>query len=296
MSYSFSNILPRFRQEDRLLVTCLIAIAIHAFVILCVTFSLEISVIRPPRLEITLAQNPSKAVENAEFIAQAHQEGSGDSSQKSRMTTDHIAPISDSQIREASLAPPTPQAAAPKPEDNNRVIVTTSKTINPFKNDLTPNKEKTEFEQIEQKIQYLERHLEISSLEAQLSRLQQEYSKLPRVYRMTSLSTRAEEDAAYLFGWQKRIERIGNLHYPRQALQQNITGNVRILVAIKADGSVHETRILQSSGHKILDNAALATIELAAPFQALPPAIRKKGDILEIIRTWRFSNTLNTEQ
>lgn len=295
MSNLFSNIQLRFRQEDRLFVTCLIAIAIHALVILCVTFSIEISVIRPPRLEITLAQNPTESVKDAEFIAQANQKGSGDLSKESMITTDHLAPLTDDQVRESSSTPPVTQMTAPKPKDNNRVIVTTSKTINPFKNDAKPAKEKTRFEELEKKIQYLERNIEISSLEAQLHRLQQEYSKLPRIHRMTSLSTRSKEDAAYLFEWQKRIERIGNRHYPQKALQQNITGNVRVLVAIKADGSIHETRVLHSSGHKILDNAALATIQLAAPFQPLPPAIRKKGDILEIIRTWKFSNTLNTE-
>lgn len=39
----------------------------------------------------------------------------------------------------------------------------------------------------------------------------------------------------------------------------------------------------------MLDEAAKRTVELAAPYSPLPPAIRKDADILGITRTWTFT-------
>ena len=61
-----------------------------------------------------------------------------------------------------------------------------------------------------------------------------------------------------------------------------------MLVAILPNGEVSEIQILQSSGHSVLDQAAVEIVNMAAPFDAFPEAMRAKADILEIIRTWRF--------
>lgn len=39
----------------------------------------------------------------------------------------------------------------------------------------------------------------------------------------------------------------------------------------------------------MLDEAAKRTVELAAPYSPLPPAIRKDTDILGITRIWIFT-------
>ena len=59
-------------------------------------------------------------------------------------------------------------------------------------------------------------------------------------------------------------------------------------MAVKADGSVQTIRVVHSSGHKILDDAAIRIVRLAAPFSPFPPEIRKQVDILDITRTWQF--------
>ncbi|HED14243.1 MAG TPA: energy transducer TonB, partial [Gammaproteobacteria bacterium] len=46
--------------------------------------------------------------------------------------------------------------------------------------------------------------------------------------------------------------------------------------------------ILRSSGHQVLDDAAIRIVKLAAPFAVFPQNIRKEVDILHIIRTWKF--------
>ncbi len=65
-------------------------------------------------------------------------------------------------------------------------------------------------------------------------------------------------------------------------------GNVRMLVALQPTGRINEVRILQSSGHTVLDQAALNIVNLAAPFEPFPDELRTEADILEIIRTFRF--------
>lgn len=62
-------------------------------------------------------------------------------------------------------------------------------------------------------------------------------------------------------------------------------------MSIKADGSVEEVVVNRSSGHKLLDEAAVRIVQLAAPYAPFPPDIRRDTDIIEITRTWTFTNT-----
>ncbi|MDG1773370.1 MAG: TonB family protein, partial [Oceanicoccus sp.] len=61
-----------------------------------------------------------------------------------------------------------------------------------------------------------------------------------------------------------------------------------MVVSILPNGDVYQVKILQSSGHKILDQAALKIVHLAAPYDPFPQAMQRNVDVLEIIRTWRF--------
>lgn len=45
--------------------------------------------------------------------------------------------------------------------------------------------------------------------------------------------------------------------YPAQAVEQGIEGDVRLILKLSADGSVDDVGIAASSGHPILDNAAI---------------------------------------
>jgi protein TonB len=65
-------------------------------------------------------------------------------------------------------------------------------------------------------------------------------------------------------------------------------------VAVRSDGSIERIRIVRSSGHKLLDDAAARIVRMSAPFAAFPPEIREEVDVLDITRTWQFldGNTL----
>lgn len=63
-----------------------------------------------------------------------------------------------------------------------------------------------------------------------------------------------------------------SLSYPAQARRQRITGEVHVAFTIAANGGVSGVRIVRSSGHAVLDEAALQTVQRASPFPAIPPA------------------------
>ena len=60
------------------------------------------------------------------------------------------------------------------------------------------------------------------------------------------------------------------------------------MVAIRHDGTIHNIEVLSSSGHTVLDEAAIRIVRMAAPFEPFPPELRETTDMLEIIRTWKF--------
>ena len=87
------------------------------------------------------------------------------------------------------------------------------------------------------------------------------------------------------------MERVGQLNYPREARAQGIVGSLRLLVTITPDGALDNVRVLETSGHPLLDDAALRIVRLAAPYAPFPPTMRATTDVLEIERTWRFLNS-----
>ncbi|WP_177203537.1 energy transducer TonB [Marinospirillum celere] len=134
------------------------------------------------------------------------------------------------------------------------------------------------------------RSREMARLEAELAAQQETSRSRPRVRRISSNSQMTSEEALYLQQWEERVERIGNLNYPEEARRQGLTGSLRLLVSINADGSIREAQLLTASGHQLLDEAALNILRLAAPFPPLPESLREESEVLEIVRTWRFGS------
>jgi protein TonB len=128
---------------------------------------------------------------------------------------------------------------------------------------------------------------EISRLTAELSEKTNAYAKRPR-RKFVSASTREYKYANYLDAWRRKVERIGNINYPDEARRKKLYGNLVLLVALRADGTIYEIKVRRSSGHKILDDAAIRIVRLAAPYAPFPTEIRKETDVLDITRTWQF--------
>ena len=110
----------------------------------------------------------------------------------------------------------------------------------------------------------------------------------PRIRRIVEDRTETSEDDWYLESWRRKVERIGKLNYPDEARARKIYGNLRLLVVIEPDGTLRDVRVVDSSGHEVLDDAAVRIVRLAAPYAPFPPAMREDTDVLEIVRTWQF--------
>jgi protein TonB len=274
-----ASITPR----DRLSFTLFLAASLHAALILGVGFSTSMNVEQSPTIEITLAQfNDPEEPEDAEFAAQENQLGSGTETEVMEMTTDTEADFQDNVYQEvAAESLPAQEAGLLE----KRELLTS--LSNP--EDAAPTNDETPTEAVESPLNqnYEALAREIASLEARIATERQALAKAPRVKRLTSVSTKTADEAAYLNMWRQKVERIGNANYP----SGSIYGNLRMLVVINWDGKLRELRILESSGHRELDDAALRIVRIAAPFQDFPVEMRKKYDQLEIIRTWKFSRS-----
>ncbi|KFB09815.1 TonB family protein [Nitratireductor basaltis] len=60
------------------------------------------------------------------------------------------------------------------------------------------------------------------------------------------------------------------LKYPREARRQKLRGEVRVSFTVNRNGGVSGIRVVRSSGSSILDQAAIATVQRAAPFPRIP--------------------------
>jgi protein TonB len=130
--------------------------------------------------------------------------------------------------------------------------------------------------------------LAIARIEGQISRQLEEYNQRPR---KKFIGARVEE---YRFAqdvedWRQKIERIGNLNYP-DAAKGRLYGSLVLTVIIKANGDLERVEVSRSSGKTLLDDAARRIVQMAAPYAAFPEAIRRDTDVLEITRTWTFTN------
>lgn len=275
-------------SNDKLSFALFVALVLHSMLILGVTFEAKDAPIIPSTLEVTLAGYKSeKAPEKADFLAQENQQGSGTLEEAKIQTTDVEAVFHANAIRESQLQ--EQQASAPRVQSESGLEAVTTyneNTDHSIKKEQTQPTEQALPEGPTQSL--LERSLEIASLQAKLDSVRQTYAKLPRVQRLHSASTMKSTDAYYVNSWRRKIEKIGDINYPKEA--ENCFNNcrLRLLVSINANGTLHEVVILESSGRKVLDDAALRIVRLASPFAPFTAEMRKNIDRLEIIRTWQF--------
>jgi protein TonB len=267
--------------QERFGFTMFLSACVHVMLILGLGFTVATERDASSTMEVTLAQYRSvDAPEDADFIAQANQQGSGPEDSALAPATPIEAPLNANEIRdvedylqERPTSPvPAEQVLATEGAAERTAAAADTPTGPTASNGSAP----------------ADRAETLASLQAQLDLRRQEYAKRPRRYTISSASTKEAYDALYLDSWRKRIEAIGNANYPAQATQDGIYGTLRVMVAINPDGTVNDIRILRSSGERVLDEAAIDIVRLAAPFDPFPPELRAKVDVLDIIRTWQF--------
>lgn len=273
------------KSTDRLSLTTAIAIALHAAVIFGIGFNYATED-SSKEINVTLANQPSElAPETADFLAQFNQEGSGTEQEAKKITTDQRTELNDSQINEVT---PPPQVKQQNVQTEEQAVITaigaadkvnTSELTNDNTDSLPGNAPET----------ISAYNTDIASLEAEYALEKQAFAKQPKVKRLTQVSAKASDDAQYLYDWTQRVEAVANENFPREALEQKITGSLVVLCVLNPDGHVEHLEVLESSGHNVLDAAALQAVRASAPFRPFPASIREAFDRIEIIRTYNFS-------
>lgn len=226
--------------------------------------------------------------EQAEVLAQANLDGGGTTEEQVRPTTP--LPPQDSRREGESLMDAQKRTEQPAPEPQKPVLTekqASRKVVT--RKEQPPPVEATPREDQPSGLDLLDSTAAIAQLEAQIDRSLNEYAKRPRK-QFIGARTREYRFARYVEDWRQKIERVGTLNYP-DAARGRLYGSLLVSVVIRADGSLEKVEIQRSSGQKVLDDAAVRIVQLAAPFSAFPPDIRSDTDIIEITRTWTFTKT-----
>jgi protein TonB len=274
---------PAIGDKERLSATFVLSLLVHGMLVLGVGFALEDAAPVAPTLDVILTRTHTPLTpEQADFLAQASNLGGGehDRSTRPRDSQAGIAPQPDPGIAPQRLRA---QAPAPQPLPEVRVLSSPRSPERAPRRQDTPLPSETPLPEGHDKI---ERDMAMARLAAEIHMRSERYAKRPK-RKFVSASTREYEYAAYLRAWVDRVERVGNLNYPDEARRRRIGGLLVISVAVRRDGSVEQTRIVQSSDIALLDNAALHIVRLSEPFAPLPET-RENVDILHVTRTWQF--------
>ena len=267
----------------------------HALIVLGVGFTYLGDSIDKSSIEVTLAQYRSQVQpDDADFIAQENQTGSGSQVDAIVPSSPFISDLNDAAINEVLPAP----EAQVVDETLEQPYMTALSSVN-GEQVVAQQRHTTEQEEkraLSEQSSSDEISLAIASLQARLDLQRQAFARQPRKHTITSASAKKSHEASYLDSWRRRVEAVGNINYPMQARQQQVYGNVRMLISLNASGQVSETRIIQSSGKTLLDQAAVDIVNLAAPFEPFPEELKAEADIIELIRTFRFheGNTLSS--
>ncbi|HUW50756.1 MAG TPA: TonB family protein [Sulfuricella sp.] len=277
--------LARLSQSDRLGLVLLLSITLHLIVVFGVSFKLPemMKSGSATSLDVVLVNRKSASRPvKADALAQANLDGGGNT---------------DADRRAKSPLPVQPQPESEVAQKRQQVgqLEQKARTL------MTQVKSTQRVEQAQAKSEPMAapadspvasdlamRSLEAARMEAQISRDWEAYQKKPK-RKFIGARTQEYRFARYAEDWRIKVEKVGNLNYPEEAKRQKIYGNLQLIVNIKSDGSVESVEIKRSSGHKVLDEAAIRIVNLAAPYAPFPEDIRKDTDILGIVRTWSFT-------
>ncbi|HVH84703.1 MAG TPA: TonB family protein [Steroidobacteraceae bacterium] len=100
--------------------------------------------------------------------------------------------------------------------------------------------------------------------------------------------TRAASLAPYLDAWRRKDERIGTLNFPAAARSALGDTSPVLEVGINANGTLDRAVIRRTSGNPELDQAALAILKLASPFDPFPPELAAEHSVLRFAYEWQF--------
>jgi protein TonB len=273
-------------SNDRFAVSVLMALGLHAAILLGVGFVLDFKPLTHPleTLDVVLVNwRSEEKPDEADFLAQATQLGGGESKEVSKPSQESTG---------AAPGPADGEDPLDQQEQVSSVADAEREQILIENDDSTFSQQITSIEQPDTPLPsaaiLMQESMRMAKLQPGIQRDRESLSKLPR-RKWISANTREYEFAAYMQAWVAKVERVGNLNYPEDVRRLKLTGDLVMTVGINVDGSVERIEIQRSSGKPQLDNAATRIVRLAGPYSPLPEYISDTVDVLHITRTWRFS-------
>lgn len=288
---------------EQLFVAVFLSAVLHLIGIFGVNFVMPLPTLRSSSMiEVVLVQtNSPRAHNNANYLAQANQEGGGWSEKDGRPSTPTLAPFPDHNANKVTTPAPAETAAATTQVDTKQLTANTASTHSvEAQNNFVPiediadqgDSEQTTPESIDpiDTNQIAELSSSVASIQAEIDQKYESLAKKSPKAKWITSTLNAEESkyAIYMDSWRRKVEKLGTLNYPEEAKSRKISGSLILDVAINANGTIRKVEILKSSGKTILDNAALRIIHQAAPFPPFSTEIRKEIEVLHITRTWEF--------
>ncbi|NIL93819.1 MAG: TonB family protein [Woeseiaceae bacterium] len=280
------------QKPDRLPAMLFLAALIHGILIIGVTFNPYIldDLSDAISLEVTIVADPDQRIDRpdeAEYLAQASQQGGGNTSQEVRPSAplENASPIDNlGQDDAESLR----EATAHEKSADQLVTGQSEQDLN-VTDDLREEPQPEDATAIA-----LERGSETT-----LPLPQDEQSTLlihdddPRQL-VISADTRESVIAGYLDNWKRRIEAVGDEYFPELGELPDLTGSPTLEVSIESSGQLAEVIIRVSSGSTVLDQAALDILRRASPFEPFPPEVKADYDRLRFAYKWVFSDELQS--
>jgi len=273
---------PRPEGRSRMAVALLLSLAAHA-ALLAWRFLPPQPATRTSTLEVTLVNSRSEqAPLNPQALAQQNLDGGGD--QVRGMASSPLPRTTEGSAEETVLAALRRRQAELEAEQRRLLAqlesLDTVRAARPSQELLGRSADPGDDDRQQDSLVLSAR---IAALKERIER----YNALPR-QTFTAPSARASDDAKYVEAWRQRIELIGTQHYPPEA-RGRIYGDLQLTVYIRRDGSLDHIQFDRPSDKAVLNSAARRIVELAAPFDPLPPELARHTDILAITRTWHFT-------
>jgi len=234
-----------------------------------------------PPLEIILVNAKSETrPREAQALAQANLDGGGSHDQGRRSS-----PLPNSfEVRDGDALDTAKRLVQQLEEEQRKLLSSLKESLQ-----LTSVPSKEAAEQPPQPGSEAEdSKRQLARAQAEIAQQVSDYQKRPRRHHFMP-SASEYRFARYVEDWRARVEKIGNEHYPDEARGKHY-GALRMTVAVRRDGTLVDAVVDRSSGSPVLDRAARRIVNMSAPFPPFPPDIARDTDILEITRTWVFTN------
>jgi len=269
-------------RRDPLAMAVGLSIALHALVLM-VRFAPPMPILVNPndsRLDVILLNSKSAARPLApEVLAQVNQEGGGEHDRGRAKS-----PLVPDVANQDGTALTAQRKRIDELEARQRELLTAARGPQiPSSTDAvpesTPRPDGTDRDTSE---------AVLARMQAEIDRRIEDYNKRPR--RLTfGVNAVGVQYARYVTDWAERVERIGTSRYPPEARGKQYDSLV-ITVEIDRQGKVVDVIINRKSKYEALNRAVREIVYAGQPYERFPAEMSREGDILQIVRTWTFTN------